>query len=371
MAYLVNNTIGTEIARVLDGQIDRSSTSIKFIGKSVTNYGEIQNENFLWLLENFAAPTDPANPIEGQIWWDSANKSMKVYIEGVGWRALNGFIQSATTPINYYAGDQWWDTTNEQYKIYNGLDWVLIGPPYSKVDGTSGAIVENIYDGSGTKHTVVKLYDGGTVTGIISKDSTFTPNVAITGFSTVTPGISLSTSVTGAKFKGTATDADSLGGVAATNYIRGDIDSTTTGNLTIEKNRLTLGVPLTGGQFAVSVFSGDTTITSFGLDKAIQFRSNVGGTLQSTLTIDGATGQVLVSNNPVTGLGVATKQYVDAADAQIRSDYSYYLAANIDIAVKNFLYTPTSGYYQPRCFVSPDAPNNSQGDNGDIWFRYY
>lgn len=78
MAYYVNKTNGTAIV-VLDGTKDNTSTSLTLIGRLATNYGEIQNENFVRLLENFALSTSPAYPITGQLWYDTATKSIKVY----------------------------------------------------------------------------------------------------------------------------------------------------------------------------------------------------------------------------------------------------------------------------------------------------
>ena len=53
MAYIINKTNGTQIAVVEDGTIDQT-TDLKLVGKNYAGYGEIQNENFVHLLENFA-----------------------------------------------------------------------------------------------------------------------------------------------------------------------------------------------------------------------------------------------------------------------------------------------------------------------------
>ena len=52
MAYIINLTNGTQLASVEDGTIDQSTT-LKLVGKNYAGYGEIQNENFVHLLENF------------------------------------------------------------------------------------------------------------------------------------------------------------------------------------------------------------------------------------------------------------------------------------------------------------------------------
>lgn len=369
MAYSVNNTLGTEIALVLDGQTDSSSSSLVFIGKAVTNYGEIQNENFLWLLENFAGPTDPANPQEGQIWWDTANKLMKVYIQGVGWKNLSSFTASAGEPLNYYNGDQWWDTTNEQLKVWNGSEWILVGPVYSIVDGKTGALVENLYDAGDNKHTVTKFYTAGEVTAILNTDAEFVPNVAIDGFATVKPGLQISSNIANLKVHGTSTNSDSLGGVPAANYLRTDTDNTSTGNLRIEGSVFTVG---NINQFAVGIGNDNSlSITHYSNNSSWSFKSNVDGVLTTVLAVDGINGLVSVPRVPEYGTGIANKNYVDSEVNNARSDFNFFLQANIDVARKNFEFTSNSARYQPTCYVSTDAPNNAVGNNGDFWFRYY
>lgn len=369
MAYTVNNTVGTEVAVVLDGQTDNSSTSIVFIGKAVTNYGEIQNENFLWLLENFAGPTDPANPQEGQIWWDTAHKAMKVYITGVGWKNLSGFTLDSAAPLTHYDGDQWWDTLNEQLKIWDGANWAVIGPGYSVVDGKTGALVENVYDTSATKHTVVKFYNAGTVTAILNADTEFTPNVAVTGFTTIKPGLQFSSTVANLKVHGTSTNSDALGGLPSTNYLRTDTDNTTTGNLRVEGSVFTVG---SFNQFAVGVGNDNSiSLAHYTNNSAWAFKSNVDGVLTTVLSVDGTTGLVNVPNAPVYSNNLTNKLYVDSGINQARSDFNFFLQANIDIARKNFEFTSNGARYQPTCYVSTEAPNNAVGNNGDFWFRYY
>ena len=62
MAYIINKTNGTQIAVVEDGTIDQT-TDLKLVGKNYAGYGEIQNENFVHLLENFASANQPAKAL--------------------------------------------------------------------------------------------------------------------------------------------------------------------------------------------------------------------------------------------------------------------------------------------------------------------
>lgn len=47
-----------------------ANTSLLWYGKGSPNYGERVQENVLHLLEHFAGPTAPANPVAGQLWFD-------------------------------------------------------------------------------------------------------------------------------------------------------------------------------------------------------------------------------------------------------------------------------------------------------------
>lgn len=78
MAYVINKTNGQTLTVIQDGDIS-SIGGLTFFGKKYPNYGKLQNENFLKLLENFSNSTPPSSPIEGQLWWDSTNKSVKIY----------------------------------------------------------------------------------------------------------------------------------------------------------------------------------------------------------------------------------------------------------------------------------------------------
>ena len=88
MAYVINLTNGTQLATVEDGTIDQS-TSLKLVGKNYAGYGEIQNENFVHLLENFSSANQPAGPLSGQIWFDSSLKKLKFYaLQNIVFRLL-------------------------------------------------------------------------------------------------------------------------------------------------------------------------------------------------------------------------------------------------------------------------------------------
>ena len=308
MAYTVNKTDGTILATVADGTID-TTTDLTLIGKNYAGYGEFFNENLVKLLENFSNTSAPASPVAGQMWWDKTNNLLKVY-NGTTFKTVSSSTASASTPSSGVTGDLWWDTTNGQLKVYNGSTWTTVGPSFTSGTGTSGAIVETVTDTGATDHVVVKLYTNNVLVATVSKDTTFTPQSAISGFATVKPGIQLSTAVTGNKFQGTATDSDALGGVAAASFLRSDQSDSTSGVLSILNDTgMVVGVD---SDLTVGVSGSDVTIANATSDGDILIKVNDGGVVSTAMTIDGATNRVLLAGAPTDNLGAATKAYVDS-----------------------------------------------------------
>lgn len=92
MSYIINNSRGNIVAVVPDGTVNTTATNLALVGQGVTNYGTDQNENLVYLLENFAAPTAPARPILGQLWYNSETDTMSVYNSANAW---GGFASEA------------------------------------------------------------------------------------------------------------------------------------------------------------------------------------------------------------------------------------------------------------------------------------
>ena len=309
MAYTINKTSGAVLANVADGTLDSSSADLKLIGKNYSGYGDALNENFVKLLENFSNTSAPSSPLAGQLWWDSTNSLLKVYT-GSTFKTVSSSTASSSQPASGVQGDLWWDTANSQLKVYDGAAWILVGPAFSSGAGQSGPVIVTIADNGSTDHVVVKTMISDVNVAIASKSATFTPGSAITGFATISPGLNLSTDISGIKYNGTATDSDALGGQAGTSYLRSDANDTTSGTFgVINDGGITMGAD---SDLLMSVTGSNVTIKNNTSDGDLILGVNDGGTPKSALTIDGATGELLVLANPTQTLGVATKGYVDS-----------------------------------------------------------
>ena len=88
MSYVINNSRGNIVAVVPDGTINTTATSVNLVGRGVTPYGLPENENYVYLLENFASPDAPLAPVLGQLWYNSSSDVISSYNTANTWSAL-------------------------------------------------------------------------------------------------------------------------------------------------------------------------------------------------------------------------------------------------------------------------------------------
>jgi hypothetical protein len=286
MAYVINLTDGTVFATIPDGTINTSSTMV-LVGKNYAGYGEFLDENFIHLLENGANSTAPASPLDGQLWFDTTAGLLKVY-NGTTFKTIGAATASNTAPTSNVTGDLWFDTTNQLLKVWTGTAFITVGP--SVVAGT-GAQAVTISDGT-TTHDAIQFTVAGDVIGIMSGDIVaYTPSPGITGFTTIRPGLQLSTASAAYQFQGTAQFADEFtGGFGPEDFIRGNVNATTSGTLAVlTDSGFTVGADQ---DFKVSVATNDVVIQNQTNGGDIIFRVNISGVPTTVMTIDGSTGNI-------------------------------------------------------------------------------
>ena len=292
MSYTINLTNGSVLTTIADGTLNTTACSLALPGKNYAGYGIYLDDNFVHLLENSSNGTAPTTPLIGQLWWNSSVKVMSVW-NGQVWKTISSATSSASAPTSSVQGDLWYDTQNQQLNVYSGTTWILVGPAFTNAQGTTGAIPATVSDNSAVAHTILQLYVGGVLMGIMSKDTTaFTPSPAIAGFATIKPGLQLSTVSAAYLFQGTITNADTLGAnsLPATSFMRSDAAATTTGKITTTSNQgLALGA---NGDLAISVSGSDIRIVNNDTNGNINFGANVGGTPTTVMTINGSTGAI-------------------------------------------------------------------------------
>jgi hypothetical protein len=152
MAYQINKSDGTALVILEDGLVD-STTSLKLVGRNVVNYGTVQNENFVYLLENFASNSfnPPSGPIPGQLWFQTDDNRLRVYDTNNKWNKIPT-IAVVSTVTNQSVGDFWLDNTHNVLYVKSNFGYVRVGPnpnADTAVKLASPAKINNVnFDGS-------------------------------------------------------------------------------------------------------------------------------------------------------------------------------------------------------------------------------
>jgi hypothetical protein len=316
MAYTINLTDGTVFATIADGTTNTSS-SLTLVGKNYAGYGEFLDENFIQMLENFSSTSSGGNPtvaqlnspLVGQLWWDKTNTLLKVYSGTGGWKTISSATSSSSQPSPSVVGDLWYSTTNQQLNVCtvggNPGTFIVVGPGYSSAQGTSGAIPETILDNVGATKYITSLYVQNVRVAIVYYSASFTPEASVaSAFPTIFPGVTLSSSVAGAVFAGSATNAQLLDSLDSSQFMRADANTATTGILRVQNNTgLFVG--------AANVFNVNTTTTDANIKSNISggnliIQANVSGTTFNVAQALGSNGTFAISNAATVGttLGV-------------------------------------------------------------------
>ena len=298
MSYRIFRTDPLKGSITVDDSTIDDSTDLRFPGRNTTGYGQLVGENFLHLLENFASPTEPTAPIAGQLWYDTTQgvNQLKVY-DGTGWGAAGGLKKGSTAPdtTGSAAGDLWVNTDTQQLYLFTGSGWILVGPNVSS-GAKTGSEPEIITDTLNNSQTVVSQYVAGERVMIISKID-FIPKSVITGFPEIKAGVNLNSSYN--QYYGTAQRASGLlvgtTTVAASNFLRGDVTSTTNFGIDIRNSAgLAIGADRQvslGLEGTIGVLLNKTTGSS------LDVRVNNNGTIRTMVRVDSAERIGLGPNN--------------------------------------------------------------------------
>ncbi len=338
MAYTVNKTNSSASPNsytVQDGVVN-TQTDLSFVGKGYAGYGELIAENFLALMENFANGSAPSKPIQGQLWYDSTNNRLKVYSGSVFVPAGANVPYQSLQPSSITQGDLWIDSDTGQLYYYNGSASVLVGPP-STTGNTNGFTFDAILDSTDVTQNITKLFNDGNLIAIISED-TFTPKTSISGFSTVSKGITLSTAISDLKFQGTSTDSDKLGGVTAANYLVANANDTTSGTFgVVNDSGFTVGAD---SDLAITVDSAGVNISNVISDTDITFKVNDGGVTTTLMTMDGSAARIGIgTTTPTATLEVNGTIKATSITASATGDVTGNLTGNVSSSGANTMGT--------------------------------
>jgi hypothetical protein len=358
MSYQINKTNGELLTELVDGSIDISSTDLTLVGRNYKGYGEAFNENFVSLLENFSSSSAPSNPLKGQLWYDTSDNRLKIY-DGTSFRAAGGPIVSPDQPTQLVEGDLWIDNRNNKLYMWDGTDLTLVGPNYTASQGKTIYEAVTMIDTSNTTRTVLALYIGGLLVGILSR-AEFTPATAYVlppyevgrvikvGFNPV--------DVSTYKFHGTSSATEALVDDQGTEYTSNDfvrtnerdslnnvVDQSMLGSLFVKGNDgLSIGIGDTRyAQFRVPQLSTVTVIETLQSDYDFAIRVQKGNDSTDAITIDTGTSSVGIFNSSpeanldVTGSGNFTGNLTVGGNLTIDGDTTTVNTTTLAVEDKN------------------------------------
>ena len=314
MAYIVNKFSGTQLIVLEDGTID-TSTSLGLVGRNYVGYGETQNENFVFLLENFANAAPPARPLRGQTWFNTTSNITYAY-NGSDWSPIGAATLSATAPTSANSGELWLDTTLNQLKVYTGSEWVFIGAEAVAGFGITKARSTTLENTLGNTKPVVILTTNNIPVAIVTAEAfNINASSAVSGFeSSLIAGINLSST---AKVKGditgNANSADKLNVARTINGVPFDGQQ----NITIKSsttNKLLKGTYIIGSDFdGGSAITWNVDATSSNVIGKVVARDSAGdfsaGTINANL-IGNVTGNVTANSGTSTFNTVQANSFV-------------------------------------------------------------
>lgn len=314
MAYIINKFSGEQLVVLEDGTLD-TSTSIGLLGRNYTGYGETQNENFLFLLENFANESPPSRPITGQAWYNTVIGSLNVY-NGSVWAPVGSATVSNSQPTGF-EGAIWYKDSTDQLFVFDSGFWKLIGPEALEGYATTQVRAREIVDTVDVSHAVVEILVDGT-TFVICADEAFTIDASnlVSGFANLQAGTNFSTARPAVgSLIGNASSASRLepGRTINGTYFDGQTNVTITANTA---NVLSKGAYITGANFngsAATTWSVDASASNI-IGKVVA-RDSAGDFSAGTITADlvgSVTGNVTAATGTSTFARVEANEFVGA-----------------------------------------------------------
>jgi hypothetical protein len=154
---------GPDQLLVLPPQPTKAHTSLTLFGQGALRYGQMINENFVHLLENFASDIPPTLPTIGQVWFDSSSDTLKVFTTAENWTAAPGNVLSfnfgllkvTLAPLKLYIqGDQ-----TAEFGI--GVNYAVGNDTAAPANNGTYTVISSTYN-SGTNQTEITSSTSGT-----------------------------------------------------------------------------------------------------------------------------------------------------------------------------------------------------------------
>ena len=268
MPYIINNSRGNVVAIVADGTVNTTATDLALVGRALTDYGTYENENYVYLLENFANSTAPLQPILGQLWYNSTTDVISSY------STSNTFVALAS----------------QDYVQTQKISPAFTGIPTAPTAGVNTSNTQ-----IATTQFVLNQLGGGSSTNNILTSGLISAAGTVTGSSLIGTVVTASGNVSGGNVL-TVGSISSTGNATVGNILTGGAVSAT-GNIT-GGNVLTLGSVSATGNVIGTNFIGNVIPPAGG---AVSTTGNVTGGNILTSGLISATGSITGSLLSVSG----------------------------------------------------------------------
>ena len=161
MSYTVRRKNGRQLVVLADREVN-GDYPVTLTGRMVNSYGEIQQDNMIWLTENFAGNDKPTKPLEGQLWYDTSAGALKVCTDEEN-NTFTKLLQiNSRAPSRPDNGDLWYDSSSKKLYIWDAEAgvWNIVGPTFdntqkivnpASVVTTSTSSSKTITIGTGTQ----------------------------------------------------------------------------------------------------------------------------------------------------------------------------------------------------------------------------
>lgn len=369
MSYFVNKTDGSVIV-VLDGTKDTTSTSLTLFGRLVANYGDQTNENFVHLLENFSLGTSPANPTTGQLWFDTGTNNIKAYTTDNTWVTVGSVIQGnvdisgnlAVGPSGFAVKD-----LDGNVQITNSVNTGNVSF-YSNIAGVSTRVL-HINGITGLTEVNANATANFGVTTKIYVDSEI-QRATSTGDTNLLANVAIINANLVARIN---SENDLRANIAAANVqiaLRDTITRVNSINSAID-TALTANVDAIYSNLATRV--DQTTSLELAMTANVAAaNARVNGANVSIATLDAKVDNVNTAIDIALTTNLALK--ADTASPTLTGEptapTAVFGANTLQLATTEYVMTRSVFWDGSRKFVSTADPTASDGDNGDIWFKY-
>jgi hypothetical protein len=369
MSYFVNKTDGSVII-VLDGTKDTTSTSLTLFGRLVQNYGDQTNENFVRLLENFSLGVSPANPITGQLWFDTTTNNIKAYTTDNAWVTVGSVIQG-------------------NVDISGNLEVGPAGFAIKDLDGnvqiTNSANTANVSFYSNVNGVSTRVLHLNGVTGLAEVNSNATTNFGVTTKIYVDSEIQRATSNGDANLLANVAiiNANLVARISAENDLRANITAANAQialrdtiarvnsiNTAID-TALTANVDAIYSNLAARVDQTSSVNTAM-IANVAAANARVNGANVTIATLDSRLDGVntAIDIALTTNLALKADTLSPALSGVPTAPTATFGANTLQIATTEYVMTRSVFWDGSRKFVSTGDPTVNDGNNGDIWFKY-